>query len=57
MLWSGETKIEVSGNKHSDVSEVNQGCGRGSVMLWVCLTPKGPGNLIRMHGIMNAFRI
>ena len=28
--------------------------GGGSVMLWGCFSSKGPGNLVRVHGIMNA---
>uniref|UniRef100_A0A8C1Z4U3 Catenin (cadherin-associated protein), delta 2a n=1 Tax=Cyprinus carpio TaxID=7962 RepID=A0A8C1Z4U3_CYPCA len=28
--------------------------GGGSVMLWACFSSKGPGNLVRVHGIMNA---
>ncbi|KAI4881623.1 hypothetical protein NFI96_023264 [Prochilodus magdalenae] len=30
--------------------------GGGSVMLWACFPSKGPGNLVRVHGIMNALK-
>lgn len=30
--------------------------GGGSVMVWACLTPKGPGRLHRIDGIMNAVK-
>ena len=25
-------------------------------MLWVCFSSKGPGNLVRVHGIMNSMK-
>lgn len=67
VLWSDETKIELFGNKHSkwiwcktkDVYAEKYlmptvKYGGGSVMLWACFSSKGPGNLVRVHGIMNA---
>ena len=30
--------------------------GGGSVMLWGCFSSKGPGNIIREHGIMNSMK-
>ena len=69
VLWSDETKIELFGNKHSKwvwrttkdahaekhlIPTVKY--GGGSVMLWGCFASKGPGNLVRVHGIMNALK-
>ena len=31
-------------------------CGRGSLMLWGCFSSKGPGNLVRVHGIMDSMK-
>ena len=30
--------------------------GGGSVMLWGCLSSKGPGNLTSVHGIMDSMK-
>lgn len=69
VLWSDETKIELFGNKHSKwIWRATKDAhaekylipivkyGGGSVMLWVFFSSKGPGNLVRVHGIMNALK-
>ena len=30
--------------------------GGGSVILWGCFSSKGPGNLVRVHGIINSIK-
>ena len=30
--------------------------GGGSIILWGCFSSKGPGNLVRVHGIMNSMK-
>ena len=67
VLLSDETKIELFGNKHSkwvwrktkdEYAKKhlmpNVKYRGGSVMLWACFSSKGPGNLVRVHGIMTA---
>uniref|UniRef100_A0AAR2LDN2 Tc1-like transposase DDE domain-containing protein n=1 Tax=Pygocentrus nattereri TaxID=42514 RepID=A0AAR2LDN2_PYGNA len=69
VLWSDETKIELFGNKcckwvwrntRAEYAEKHLmptvKYGGGSVMLWACFSSKGPGNLVRVHGIMNALK-
>ncbi|KAI4880130.1 hypothetical protein NFI96_020379, partial [Prochilodus magdalenae] len=65
VLWSDETKIELFGNKCSKWIWLKYAekhlmptvkYGGGSVMLWACFSSKGPGNLVRVHGIMNALK-
>ncbi|KAI4904473.1 hypothetical protein NFI96_015124 [Prochilodus magdalenae] len=69
VLWSDETKIELFGNicskwvwrnsraeyaeKHLMPTVKYRG---GSVMLWASFSSKGPGNLVRVHGILNALK-
>lgn len=65
VLWSDETKIELFG--HRDVAFIwrKKGeaykpkntvptvkCGGGSIMLWGCFSANGPGNLVKVDGIM-----
>ena len=59
VLWSDETKFELFGNQRSrwvwPKNKLYGGAG-GSVMLWGCFPSKGPGNLVRVHGIMNSMK-
>ena len=38
------------------VPKITYGGGGGSVMLWSCLSSKSPGNLVRVHGIINSMK-
>ena len=69
VIWSDETKIELFGNKHqrwvwsrqkdSHTEKhliPNVKYGGGSLMLWGCFSSKGPGHLVRIHGIMDSIK-
>src|SRR4029434_5035907 len=64
VIWSDETKIKLFGNKHqrwfwcrqkhSHTEKIpipNVKYGGGSLMLWGCFSSKGPGHLVRIHGM------
>src|SRR4029434_1485197 len=69
VIWSDETKIKLFGNKHQRwvwrrqknshtekhlIPTVKY--GGGSLMLWGCFSSKGPGHLVRIHGIMDSIK-
>ena len=60
ILWSDETKIELSGlNAKSDIWKkagtiLTVKHGGGSTMLWGCFSEAGIGRLVRIEGKMNA---
>ena len=67
ILWSDETKIELFGNtperwvwcrqKDSHAEKYLSPTvkyGGGSLMLWGCFSSKGPGQHLRIHGIMDS---
>lgn len=68
VLWSDESKIELFGNKHQRWVWCKKSHGHaennliptvkysGGSVMWDCLTSKGPGNLVRRHGIMDSIK-
>ena len=69
VIWSDETKIKLFGNKHqrwfwrsqkhSHIEKTpipNVKYGGGSLMFWGCFSSKGPGHLVRIHGIMDSIK-
>src|SRR4029434_3985138 len=66
---SDETKIKLFGNKHqrwvwrrqkdshTEKTPIpNVKYGGESLMLWGCFSSKGPGHLLRIHGIMDSIK-
>jgi hypothetical protein len=66
ILWSDEDEIELFGNKHQrwvwhrqkhihaendHILIVKYG---GGSLFWACFISKGPGELVRIHGIMDS---
>src|SRR4029434_11134082 len=69
VISSDETKIKLFVNKHqrwvwrrqkdSHTEKIpipNVKNGGGSLMLWGCFSSKGPGHLVRIHGIMDSIK-
>src|SRR4029434_90025 len=69
VIWSDETKMPLFCNKHQrwvwrrqKDSHTEKSLiptvkfGGGSLMLWGCFSSKGPGHLVRVHGIMDSIK-
>src|SRR4029434_2032920 len=69
VIWLDETKIKLFGNthqrwdwrrqkeSHTEKTRIrNVKYGGGSWMLWCCFSSKGPGHIVRIHGIMDSIK-